>query len=145
MYDKDFRIHRSKHPLRNWSIILQQAWALRLRDKPAHLVSNAAHPSYTNNNQNNTTPKKFEEPCRRYNKGRCPFGSGCHFEHRCSYCFKLGHSILTCRKLLADLEREKSRHNRKDKDHRSFRDFDDKKFNDNDLNKKGHGNHPKMH
>ena len=32
MYDKDFRIHMGKHPERNWSIILQQAWSLRLRD-----------------------------------------------------------------------------------------------------------------
>ena len=27
-YDKDFRIHMSKYPLRNWSIILQQAWSM---------------------------------------------------------------------------------------------------------------------
>ena len=32
LYDKDFRLHMSKHPERNWSIILQQAWSLRLRE-----------------------------------------------------------------------------------------------------------------
>ena len=26
MYDKDFRLHMSDHPQRNWNIILQQAW-----------------------------------------------------------------------------------------------------------------------
>ena len=39
MYDKDFRIHMSKHPKRSWSIILQQAWTVRLREK----VKNHTH------------------------------------------------------------------------------------------------------
>ena len=33
MYDKDFRLHMSQHPKRRWSIILQQAWSVRLQDK----------------------------------------------------------------------------------------------------------------
>ena len=32
-YDKDFRIHVSKNPTRTWSVILHQAWAMRLKDK----------------------------------------------------------------------------------------------------------------
>ena len=32
-YDKDFRLHMQRHPDRSWSIILQQAWAIRLRDR----------------------------------------------------------------------------------------------------------------
>ena len=32
-YDKDFRIHISRHPARTWSVILQQAWSMRLNDK----------------------------------------------------------------------------------------------------------------
>ena len=39
-YDKDFRIHMSRNPNRNWSIILQQAWTLCLRD---HLNSPFQH------------------------------------------------------------------------------------------------------
>ena len=32
MYDKDFRLHLSRHPKKSWSIILQQAWAVRLKN-----------------------------------------------------------------------------------------------------------------
>ena len=31
-YDKEFRLHLSKHPERNWSVILQQAWSMKLRE-----------------------------------------------------------------------------------------------------------------
>ena len=30
-YDKEFRIHISHHPERSWSVILQQAWSMRLK------------------------------------------------------------------------------------------------------------------
>ena len=33
LYDKEFHYHISKHPQRSWSVILQQAWNLRLKDK----------------------------------------------------------------------------------------------------------------
>ena len=32
-YDKEFRIHLSKHPECNWGVILQQAWSMKLRDR----------------------------------------------------------------------------------------------------------------
>ena len=52
MYDKYFRIHMSKHPDRNWSIILQQAWALRLRERPQTLssggINNSGHGAQNN-------------------------------------------------------------------------------------------------
>ena len=32
-YDRDFRMHIARHPGQNWSIILQQAWSMRLRDR----------------------------------------------------------------------------------------------------------------
>ena len=32
-YDKDFRLHMARYPDRSWGIILQQAWAMRLKDK----------------------------------------------------------------------------------------------------------------
>ena len=31
-YDKEFRIHISKHPECSWSVILQQAWSMKLCD-----------------------------------------------------------------------------------------------------------------
>ena len=32
-YDRQFRVHMSNHPTRSWSIILQQAWSMTLKDK----------------------------------------------------------------------------------------------------------------
>ena len=29
-YDKEFRTHLAKHPERSWSVILQQAWSMKL-------------------------------------------------------------------------------------------------------------------
>ena len=49
-YDKDFRIHMSRHLQRNWGIILQQAWSVRLKDKISHGHRN-------NNVQNHGTGK----------------------------------------------------------------------------------------
>ena len=99
----------SHHPQHNWSVILQQAWSLRLKDK-----CNVS----TSFNRNNNSPGNLEfqspenhgkinEPCRWYNKGRCPFGSDCHYEHCCFYCFKFVHSVLFCRKLQADKDQGK--------------------------------------
>ena len=33
VYDKEFRMHLANFPQRSWSIILQQAWAICLKDK----------------------------------------------------------------------------------------------------------------
>ena len=103
LYDKDFRIHMSKNPTRSWGIILQQAWSLRLRDR----ISNSNHSSNHNNHSHNSlgNREKSSDICKRYNKGKCTFGSTCKYEHRCSYCFRFGHSIINCRKLQADRER----------------------------------------
>ena len=32
-YDKEFRYHISRHPLRSWSVILQQAWTMLIKDR----------------------------------------------------------------------------------------------------------------
>ena len=90
LYDKDFRIHMSKHPSRSWSIVLQQAWTVRLRDR-------------LRNNLGASRSEEKQELCKQFNKsGRCTFGNARKFEHRCSYCFKLGHGVYNCRKLRAD-------------------------------------------
>ena len=113
-YDKEFRIHISKHPNRNWGVILQQAWSMKLRDRiytgdqkdqrntgNSHGFSLGQGSSSTPNSHKG----KVNEPCRKFNKGKCKFGNSCRYEHRCSYCFKFGHNVLTCRKLAADRER----------------------------------------
>ena len=49
--------------------------------------------------------EKIHELCKQYNRGHCKFGANCKFEHKCSYCNKFGHTVLVCRKLIADKER----------------------------------------
>ena len=103
LYDKDFRMHLARNPEHSWTIILQQAWALRLKDRVgtgyANSTSGGMVPSPDGNKEKRT------DNCKHFNRGHCSFGSSCRYEHRCSYCFKLGHPILTCRKLLADMDR----------------------------------------
>ena len=101
-YDKDFCIHMAWHPSCNWSLILHQAWAMRLRDK---LRGEDYH---RNKSQGHGHSKRNGDYCIHFNKtGRCSHGKGCKFEHGCSYCNKLGHPIIKCRKFLAD-QAEKS-------------------------------------
>ena len=95
-YDKDFRLHLSCFPSRSWSIILQQAWAICLKDRIR--VENHYHGSNFSREKVNQKDNTF----RRFSKGRCTFGASCKFEHRCKYCGKYGHGIHNCRKLKAD-------------------------------------------
>ena len=89
-YDKEFRMHLSNYPGRSWSIILQQAWAMCLKDR-INRGEDSRNVVYGN---------KVKEICRRYNKGKCPNGFSCKYEHRCSveYCGKFGHGAHICRK-----------------------------------------------
>ena len=100
MYDKDFRIHMAKFPTRSWSIILQQAWNLRLREKIRYDRSNEANRQSGghagNQSGNNFNPQGF---CKWFNKGRCSYGKGCIFEYRCYFCGKYGHRVVNCRLL----------------------------------------------
>ena len=96
-YDKEFRLHMGRNPNRSWAMILQQAWSLRLRDRLSAQQYNT-HNTYPSSNNRAKVP----EPCRRFNRGRCNFGSNCRYEHRCGYCFKFGHAVLTCRKAASD-------------------------------------------
>ena len=114
LYDKDFRIHMGNYPSRGWNVVLQHAWNLRLK---THRSADNGNPTtsgyhsgstnnYNNHNHNhnkNNTSNGGE--CRRYNRGRCSFGNTCRYEHKCLYCHKFGHAILTCRKLIADREK----------------------------------------
>ena len=114
-YNKEFRLHIAKHPERSWSVILQQAWSMRFRDRLVkyegggnNYSSHKAGQQYSQNHSGNGKTKGGKpssgEPCRRFNHGKCNFGSSCHFDHKCAYtpCGKFGHSILNCRKLQAD-------------------------------------------
>ena len=120
-YDQDFRLHMSKHPGRSWSILLQQSWSMRLQEK---LQFNSFHRQLQGkphkHNGKNSPPEV--DYCRKYNKGRCNFGAGCRFKHKCSYCFKFGHNILVCHKLIYDQEHKVNRRDRKEnEEHKSQR------------------------
>ena len=91
LYDKDFRLHLARHPNRSWSIILQQAWVMRLKDR---IRTNTG-------NHNSTGGEHKKDICKRFNKGKCNYGSECVFDHHCSYCFKFGHGVVNCRRLKA--------------------------------------------
>ena len=90
-YDKEFRMHVSKFPQRSWSVILQQAWSMCLKDRVKNGEDKVGTPGGKGG--------KPREPCRRYNAGKCTYGSKCIFNHRCSVkrCGKFGHGAHICR------------------------------------------------
>ena len=95
-YDREFRVHMSYFPDRSWAIILQQAWAMNLKDKIN--LGNNGFKGLPNNSNNLGNQNKFKrEICKKYNKGLCNRGRSCHFEHRCLECGKFGHGEHICR------------------------------------------------
>ena len=77
-YDREFRLHISKFPQRSWSVILQQAWSMCLKDRVKGDEGNGSKQQKCSGGR-----KKVYEPCKRY-KGKCTYGQNCIFEHRCS-------------------------------------------------------------
>ena len=94
-YDKEFRMHISKFPQRSWSVILQQAWSMCLKDRVK------GGEDYRNPGGSNSSGKceKINEPCCHYNKGKCTYGKNCIYEHQCAVqkCQKFGHRAHICR------------------------------------------------
>ena len=111
-YDKEFRLHLSRHPMRSWAVILQHAWNLKMKDRIGHGQHHDHREHKVGNNLNfpeKGNKSKQAEACRRYNRGHCNFGANCRYEHKCSYCSKFGHGILGCRKLGADRDNKANR------------------------------------
>ena len=113
-YDKEFHIHLSKHTKRSWAIILQQAWTMQLKDRLKY--DHGFNQGGSNHNHNNrgghgfpTPGRNNAEPCRRFNRGKCNFGSACKYDHRCTYCGKFGHGFFVCRWASADKDRGNNR------------------------------------
>ena len=77
-YDREFCMHISKFPSRNWGVILQQAWSMCLKDRVRHSTDGAP----AGNQQ--LQKSKSNEICRRFNKGKCTYGMNCRYQHRCS-------------------------------------------------------------
>ena len=105
-YDREFRMHLSNFPQRSWSVILQQAWAMYLKDK----INKDDNKSFTASHGSaaGTSKAKSNENCRRYNKGTCHNGASCHFQHRCDECGKFGHGAHICHKRKARLSANQS-------------------------------------
>ena len=101
MYDCEFRIHMSKNPLRNWGIILQQAYTMILKDRTS---GSSARPEGQSTGGSSSKSKKV---CYAFNRGRCKFGNRCRFEHKCGTCAKFGHGNHNCRKLIGGEFKEK--------------------------------------
>ena len=86
-YDKAFRIHISEYPTRTWAVILQQAYATKLKEK------------LRGSDQNLFNRRSRDgSPCRRFQRGKCNFGMNCKYQHRCTICNKYGHGAHICRK-----------------------------------------------
>ena len=118
-YDCKFHMHISKHPLRSWAVILQQAWSMRLKDR---LRSKAFAFSKQGKSNSSSKPGRSNqggsaEPCRCFNHGRCNFGTTCKYEHHCTYCGKFCHGFLVCRKASADRGKQHTSDKRENKDY----------------------------
>ena len=92
-YDIDFRLHMARHPQRSWSVILQQAWNLCLKDQ--HEMGNRKH-SFGGNAQGGSGRKR--DICFRFNAGKCTYGSRCKFDHHCGICGRHGHGAHNCKR-----------------------------------------------
>ena len=93
-YDKEFHMHMAKYPLRNLSIILQQAWTMFLKDRfKGRSGGETTHRGSSGN-------KGRKEICLRFNQGKCTAGSSCKYDHRCLECRKFRHGEHVCRKKL---------------------------------------------
>ena len=99
MYDKEFRTHISHFPQRSWSVILQQAWAMYLKDRIQ--FRNDKNNNYGQQVQSDGSPSFRKEICQRFNKGKCTNGRSCKYYHRCDPklggCGKFGHGVHICR------------------------------------------------
>ena len=92
-YDREFRTHLASFPDRSWSIILQQAWSMCLRDR-INFNHNGNSNVHISGGQNRGSKKEI---CQRFNRGLCTTGQNCQYDHRCLECGKFGHGVHICR------------------------------------------------
>ena len=68
-YNKEFRIHLAKHPSHSWSVILQQAWSMKLKDHINYCNDHNSHNTGSGGNfkyQENKHKQGNGESCLRY-------------------------------------------------------------------------------
>ena len=118
-YDKGFRIHIAQNPFRTWSVILQQAWCMRLRDK---IRLDSGSSSVVSRSPNG---KHKKDLCLCFQRGACQFGLSCKFDHRCPICNKFGHGVHICRKRTGGHDRGCHERDRGDRNHCDGKDYRD--------------------
>ena len=93
-YDREFRTHLGTYPDQSWSIILQQAWSMCLKDR----IGGNSNASFSGHGQKNGfwNAKSTKEICKHFNKGLCTSGRLCRYDHRCLGCGKFGHGVHIC-------------------------------------------------
>ena len=92
IYDRDFRLHMSRHPERSWSIILQQAWSMRLKDRFKFIENNRSE--FAGSGRSNF--KRERDICRKFNRGKCTYGFRYKYGHRCNTCLEFGDGSHIC-------------------------------------------------
>ena len=97
-YDHTFRKLMSEKPLRSWSKTYLQGWNLAMTDPISKHSKNETQSSSSGSNGKVKSWK--DRCCWKYNKNRCNKGSGCEWDHRCTYCGGWNHSFTACRKRL---------------------------------------------
>ena len=113
-YDIDFRLHLSKHPGRNWGIILHQAWTMRMKDR-LKFTGNSGNHAFSESSSTGGRPYsrnnsgKRKKICWKYNAGQCTYGFSCKFEHKCGICGKFRHGAHICRKAKSPQNDDKRR------------------------------------
>ena len=101
-YDKEFRHHIARHPYWSWSVILQQAWTMILKDR----VKTDGNYRGVSGFKNNRSGGGHKEICKQFNRGKCTFGLSCRYDHRCAVpkCGKFGHGAHICHLCNTDYE-----------------------------------------
>ena len=72
-YDREFRTHLSKNPDRSWSVTLQQAWNMYVKDRgQGSGTVNRGGYSEQNANRNQNYGGHKKKVCYGFNTGKCP-------------------------------------------------------------------------
>ena len=94
-YDREFRLHLSLNPGRSWSVVLQQAWNMYIKDRILGTKRSFGEEQHSESSPASGGGKK--KLCYSYNLGCCQYGTCCKFDHRCAFCSKFGHGSQSCR------------------------------------------------
>ena len=95
-YDITFRRLMVRYPDQNWGVIYQQGWTLLLKDKMGHNNNSHNFQSFSGKKKPRFGSANRDKICWKFNKGKCPHGSNCRFEHKCLGCMKTDHGYNVC-------------------------------------------------